>query len=151
MTLKRKDLLTIRELEADEIRLILQTADSMKEIASREIKKGPALRGKTIINPFYDASTPPRPLLYLFTIRERLECLEGLRVAIVGDISHSRVARSNILAMQKMGMEVRIAGPATLLPRAPEQLGVQATTSVEAAIAGGDVIMLLRTPRERRG
>jgi len=230
MALKRKDLLTIRDLEAEEIALILDTAESMKEIASRDIKKVPALRGKTVINLFYEASTrtrtsfeiagkwlsadvinistpassvakgeslldtgrtlqamhpdvvvvrhpapgapkiladrlqaaiinagdgahehPTQALLDLFTIRERLERLEGLRVAIVGDISHSRVARSNILAMQKMGMEVRIAGPATLLPRAPEQLGVQATTSVEAAIADVDVIMLLRIQRERQG
>jgi aspartate carbamoyltransferase catalytic subunit len=230
MTLKRKDLLTIRDLEADEITLILNTADSMKEIASREIKKVPALRGKTLINLFYEPSTrtrasfeiagkwlsadvinvsttassvtkgeslidtgktlqamhpdvvvirhpapgapkiladrlqaaiinagdgahehPTQALLDLFTIRERLTRLAGLRVAIVGDISHSRVARSNILAMRKMGMEVRIAGPATLLLRHPEQFGVQATTDIEAAIADVDVIMMLRIQRERQG
>jgi aspartate carbamoyltransferase catalytic subunit len=230
MTLKRKDLLTIREMEPEEIYLILDTADSMKEIGSRQIKKVPALRGKTVINLFYEASTrtrtsfeiagkwlsadminiastvssvtkgeslldtgmtlqamrpdvvvirhpvpgapklladrlqaaiinagdgahehPTQALLDLFTIRERLGRLEGLRVAIVGDISHSRVARSNIQAMHKVGMEVRLAGPATLLPRFPEQLGAQVTTDVEAAIADVDVIMMLRIQRERQG
>ncbi|MFQ5846144.1 MAG: aspartate carbamoyltransferase catalytic subunit [Candidatus Methylomirabilales bacterium] len=230
MALKRKDLLTIRELEPEEIHLVLETADSMKEIASREIKKVPALRGKTVINLFYEPSTrtrtsfeiagkwlsadvvniatsassvtkgeslldtgktlqamrpdvvvirhpvpgapkmladrlpasiinagdgahehPTQALLDLFTIRERLGRLDGLRVAIVGDISHSRVARSGIRAMRKVGMEVRVAGPATLLPRFSEQLGVQATTDVETAIADADVIMMLRIQRERQG
>ena len=230
MTLKRKDLLTIRELEREEIFLILETADSMKEIASREIKKVPALRGKTVINLFYEPSTrtrtsfeiagkwlsadvvnistsassvtkgeslldtgktlqamhpdvvvirhpvpgapkiladrlqasiinagdgahehPTQALLDLFTIHERLGRLEGLKIAIVGDISHSRVARSNIQAMRKVGIEVRVAGPATLLPRFPEQLGVEATTDVEGAIADADVIMMLRIQSERQG
>jgi aspartate carbamoyltransferase catalytic subunit len=230
MTLKRKDLLTIRELEPEEIHQILDTADSMKEIGTREIKQVPALRGKTVINLFYEASTrtrtsfeiagkwlsadviniastvssmtkgeslldtgktlqamrpdvviirhpvpgapklladrlqaaiinagdgahehPTQALLDLFTIRERLGRLEGLRVAIVGDISHSRVARSNIQAMRKTGIEVRVAGPATLLPRYPEQLGAQVTTDLEAAIADADVIMMLRIQRERQG
>ena len=230
MTLKRKDLLTIRELEPEEIHQILDTADSMKEIGTREIKKVPALRGKTVINLFYEASTrtrtsfeiagkwlsadviniastvssmtkgeslldtgktlqamrpdvviirhpvpgapklladrlqaaiinagdgahehPTQALLDLFTIRERLGRLEGLRVAIVGDISHSRVARSNIQAMRKTGIEVRVAGPATLLPRYPEQHGAQVTTDLEAAIADADVIMMLRIQRERQG
>jgi aspartate carbamoyltransferase catalytic subunit len=230
MALKRKDLLTIRELESDEIHLVLDTADSMKEIASRDIKKVPTLRGKTLINLFYEPSTrtrtsfeiagkwlsadvinisttvssvtkgeslldtgktlqamrpdlvvirhpvpgapkiladclqasiinagdgahehPTQALLDLLTIRERLGRLENLKVAIVGDISHSRVARSGIQAMQKVGMEVRVAGPATLLPRHPEQLGTQVTTDVEAAIADADVIMMLRIQRERQG
>lgn len=230
MTLKRKDLLTIRELESEEIHFVLDTADSMKEIGSREIKKVPALRGKTVINLFYEASTrtrtsfeiagkwlsadvinisttvssvtkgeslldtgktlqamrpdvvvirhpapgapklladrlqaaiinagdgahehPTQALLDLFTIRERLGRLKGLKVAIVGDITHSRVARSNIQAMHKVGMEVRVAGPATLLPRFPDQLGVQATTDVDSAIADAEVIMMLRIQRERQG
>jgi aspartate carbamoyltransferase catalytic subunit len=230
MTLKRKDLLTIRELDPEEILLILDTADSMKEIGSREIKKVPALRGKTVINLFYEASTrtrtsfeiagkwlsadviniastvssvtkgeslldtgktlqamrpdvviirhpvpgapklladrlqaaiinagdgahehPTQALLDLFTIRERLGRLDGLKVAIVGDISHSRVARSNIQAMQKVGIDVRLAGPSTLLPRFADQLGAQVTTDVEAAIADADVIMMLRIQRERQG
>ncbi|MFQ5658635.1 MAG: aspartate carbamoyltransferase catalytic subunit [Candidatus Methylomirabilales bacterium] len=230
MTLKRKDLLSTRELEREEIHVILETADSMKEIASREIKKVPTLRGKTLINLFYEPSTrtrasfeiagkwlsadvinistegssvtkgeslldtgrtlqamrpdvvvirhptpgapqiladrlqasiinagdgahehPTQGLLDLFTIRERLGRLEGLTVAIVGDIAHSRVARSGIQAMRKMGMEVRVAGPATLLPRHPEQLGAVVTTNMEAAIADADVIMMLRIQRERQG
>lgn len=230
MTLKRKDLLTIRELEPEEILLILDTADSMKEIGSREIKKVPALRGKTVINLFYEASTrtrtsfeiagkwlsadviniastvssvtkgeslldtgktlqamrpdvviirhpapgapklladrlqaaiinagdgahehPTQALLDLFTIRERLGRLDGLKVAIVGDITHSRVARSNIQAMRKVGIEVRLAGPSTLLPRFAEQLGAHVTTNVETAIADADVIMMLRIQRERQG
>jgi len=230
MTLKRKDLLSIRELEPEEILLILDTADSMKEIGSREIKKVPALRGKTVINLFYEASTrtrtsfeiagkwlsadviniastvssvtkgeslldtgktlqamrpdvviirhpapgapklladrlqaaiinagdgahehPTQALLDLFTIRERLGRLDGLKVAIVGDISHSRVARSNIQAMRKVGIDVRLAGPSTLLPRFSEQLGARVTTDVEAAIADADVIMMLRIQRERQG
>lgn len=230
MTLKRKDLLSIRELEREEIHVILETADSMKEIASREIKKVPTLRGKTLINLFYEPSTrtrtsfeiagkwlsadvinistggssvtkgeslldtgrtlqamrpnlvvirhpapgapqilaerlqasiinagdgahehPTQALLDLFTIRERLGRLEGLTVAIVGDITHSRVARSGIQAMRKVGMEVRVAGPSTLLPRHPEQLGAVTTTDMEAAIVDADVIMMLRIQRERQG
>ena len=230
MTLKRKDLLTIRDLDPGEIQIILDTADSMKEIASRDIKKVPTLRGKTLINLFYEPSTrtrtsfemagkwlsadvinisaptasvakgeslldtgktlqamhpdvvvirhpvpgapkiladhlqasvinagdgahehPTQALLDLFTIRERLGRLQGLKVAIVGDIAHSRVARSNIQAMRKVGMEVRIAGPATLLPRHPEQLGAEVTTDMNRAIADVDVIMMLRIQTERQG
>lgn len=230
MTLKRKDLLTIRDLGPGEIQIILDTADSMKEIASRDIKKVPTLRGKTLINLFYEPSTrtrtsfeiagkwlsadvinisastasvakgeslldtgktlqamhpdvvvirhpvpgapkiladhlqasvinagdgahehPTQALVDLFTIRERLGRLQGLKVAIVGDIAHSRVARSNIQAMRKVGMEVRVAGPATLLPRHPEQLGTEATTDMNQAIADVDVIMMLRLQTERQG
>jgi aspartate carbamoyltransferase catalytic subunit len=227
---KRKDLLGIRDLGVDEIGLILDTAVSMKEIATRDIKKVPTLRGKTIINLFYEPSTrtrtsfeiagkwlsadvinistssssvvkgetlkdtgltlqsmhpdvvvirhpvagapkllaellrasvinagdgahehPTQALLDLFTIRERRPALQGLKVAIVGDILHSRVARSNIFAMQKMGMEIRVCGPPTLLPRHVEALGVQKFIAVEPAIADVDVIMMLRIQRERMG
>jgi aspartate carbamoyltransferase catalytic subunit len=230
MGLKSKDLLGVRELTVEEIRLILDTAASMKEIASRDIKKVPALRGKTVINLFYEPSTrtrtsfeiagkwlsadvinistsassvvkgeslkdtgltlqsmhpdvvvirhavpgaphllarllkasiinagdgahehPTQALLDLFTIRERRPTLEGLKVAIVGDIVHSRVARSNIFAMQKMGMQVRVCGPPTLLPRYVESLGVEKFLRVEQAIADVDVIMMLRIQRERMG
>ena len=226
----RKDLLGIRELSADEITLILDTAVSMKEIASRDIKKVPALRGKTVINLFYEASTrtrtsfeiagkwlsadviniststssvakgeslkdtgltlqamhpdvvvirhsvtgaphmlagllkasiinagdgahehPTQALLDLLTIRERRPTLAGLRVAIVGDIQHSRVARSNIFAMQTMGMRVRVCGPPTLLPRYVESLGVEKSLQIEEAIADADVVMMLRIQRERMG
>ncbi len=227
---KRKDLLGIRDLEAEEIALVLDTAASMKEIASRDIKKVPTLRGKTIINLFYEPSTrtrtsfeiagkwlsadvinistssssvvkgeslkdtgltlqsmhpdvvvirhpvagapkiladllrasivnagdgahehPTQALLDLFTIREKRGRLQGLKVAIVGDILHSRVARSNIFAMQKMGMEVRVCGPPTLLPRHVEGLGVEKSIAIERAIADVDVIMMLRIQRERMG
>jgi aspartate carbamoyltransferase catalytic subunit len=230
MALQSKDLLGIREVTGEEIGLILDTATSMKEIASRDIKKVPTLRGKTVINLFYEPSTrtrtsfeiagkwlsadvinistssssvvkgeslkdtgltlqsmhpdvvvirhsaagaphllagllkasvinagdgahehPTQALLDLFTIRERRGRLEGLKAAIVGDIVHSRVARSNILAMQKMGMEVRVCGPPTLLPRHVESLGVQKFIAVEPAIADVDVIMMLRVQRERMG
>jgi aspartate carbamoyltransferase catalytic subunit len=230
MALKRKDLLTIRELGAEEITLILDTAESMKEIASRDIKKVPALRGKTVINLFYEASTrtrtsfeiagkwlsadvinistsassvakgeslldtgrtlqamhpdvvvirhaaagapqvlaeavaasvinagdgahehPTQALLDLFTIRERFGRLSGLKVAIVGDITHSRVARSNLHGMQKVGMEVRLCGPATLLPRHVGQLGAAVTTKMDEAIRDVDIIMMLRIQRERMG
>jgi aspartate carbamoyltransferase catalytic subunit len=228
--LKRKDLLGIRDLSVEEINLILDTAVSMKEIASRDIKKVPTLRGKTIINLFYEPSTrtrtsfeiagkwmsadvinistssssvvkgeslkdtgltlqamhpdvvvirhpaagapqilagllrasiinagdgahehPTQALLDLFTIREKRETLAGLKVAIVGDILHSRVARSNMFAMQKMGMQVRVSGPATMLPRYLEQLGVEVFSRIEPAIADADIIMMLRVQLERMG
>jgi len=229
--LKHKDLLGIQELSPEEIQLILDTAVSMKEIGSRDIKKVPTLRGKTVINLFYEASTrtrtsfeiagkwmsadvinistssssvakgeslkdtgltlqamhpdvvvirhsaagapkllaelltrtsiinagdgahehPTQALLDLFTIREQRGPLAGLKAAIVGDIQHSRVARSNIFGMQKMGMQVRVCGPPTLLPRHLEQLGVEVFTRVEAAIADVDIIMMLRVQLERQG
>jgi aspartate carbamoyltransferase catalytic subunit len=230
MALKRKDLLTIRDLAGEEITLILDTAESMKEIASRDIKKVPALRGKTVINLFYEASTrtrtsfeiagkwlsadvinistsassvakgeslldtgrtlqamhpdvvvirhaaagaprilaealaacvinagdgahehPTQALLDLFTIRERFGRLAGLKAAIVGDIAHSRVARSNLHGMRKVGMEVCLCGPATLLPRHVEALGAAVTTKMEEAIRDVDIIMMLRIQQERMG
>jgi aspartate carbamoyltransferase catalytic subunit len=87
----------------------------------------------------------------LFTIRERRGTLQGLKAAIVGDIVHSRVARSNIFAMQKVGMQVRICGPATMLPRYLDRLGVEVYTRVEPAIADADIIMMLRVQLERQG
>ncbi|OGB95383.1 MAG: aspartate carbamoyltransferase [candidate division NC10 bacterium RIFCSPLOWO2_12_FULL_66_18] len=228
--LKRKDLLGTRDLSPEEIGLILDTAISMKEIASRDIKKVPTLRGKTIINLFYEPSTrtrtsfeiagkwmsadvinistssssvvkgetlkdtgltlqamhpdvvvirhsaagapqilagllkasvinagdgahehPTQALLDLFTIREKRGTLAGLKVAIVGDILHSRVARSNIFAMQKMGMQVRVCGPATMLPRYMDRLGVEVFSRIEPAIADVDIIMMLRIQLERQG
>ena len=228
--LKRKDLLGTRDLSPEEIGLILDTAISMKEIASRDIKKVPTLRGKTIINLFYEPSTrtrtsfeiagkwmsadvinistssssvvkgetlkdtgltlqamhpdvvvirhsaagapqilagllkasvinagdgahehPTQARLDLFTIREKRGTLAGLKVAIVGDILHSRVARSNIFAMQKMGMQVRVCGPATMLPRYMDRLGVEVFSRIEPAIADVDIIMMLRIQLERQG
>lgn len=229
MGLAGKDLLSMRELTVDEIRLILDTAESMKEVARRDIKKVPALRGKTLINLFYEPSTrtrtsfeiagkwlsadvinisissssvakgeslkdtgltlqamhpdvvvirhpsagaaeflakrlaasiinagdgahehPSQALLDLFTIREKVGRLEGLKAAIIGDIAHSRVARSNIRGMQKMGMEVRVAGLRTMLPRFVERLGVEVFTNLDRAIAEVDVIMMLRLQVERQ-
>jgi len=93
---------------------------------------------------------PTQALLDLFSIRERKKTLNGLKVAIVGDITHSRVARSNIHGMTKMGMEVRVAGPTTLLPRLVERLGVAVFTDLDRAIEGVDVIMMLRIQLERQ-
>lgn len=229
MGLAGKDLLSMQELTVDEIRLILDTAESMKEVACRDIKKVPALRGKTLINLFYESSTrtrtsfeiagkrlsadvinisissssvtkgeslkdtgltlqamhpdivvirhpsagaaeflakqlaasvinagdgahehPSQALLDLFTIREKVGRLEGLKAAIIGDIAHSRVARSNIHGMQKMGMEVRVAGPRTMLPRFIDRLGVEVFTNLDRAITEVDVIMMLRLQLERQ-
>ncbi len=224
----RKDLLTMQELEPAEIGLILDTAASMKEIAGREIKKVPTLRGRTVVNLFYQASTrtrtsfeiagkwlsadvvnwsaagssaakgetlldtaknieamspdvvvvrhgasgaaqllaralrcavvnagdgahehPTQALLDLLTIREKKGHLEGLSVAIVGDIAHSRVARSNIHGMKKLGMTVTVAGPPTLIPPFVQELGVKVSHRLEEAIADVDVVMMLRLQQER--
>src|SRR6266849_2429711 len=228
MSWKRKDLLGMRDLEASEITDVLDTAVSMKEIAAREIKKVPALRGKTVVNLFYESSTrtrtsfeiagkwlsadvinfsasgssadkgeslldtarnieamspdvvvvrhqaagapallarhlrcgivnagdgahehPTQALLDLLTIREKKGHLEGLNVAIVGDISHSRVARSNIHAMRKLGMTVTVAGPPTLIPPFVQELGVKVAYRLEDAIRDVDVVMMLRLQHER--
>jgi aspartate carbamoyltransferase catalytic subunit len=224
----RKDLLGMQELDAAEITDVLDTAASMKEIASREIKKVPTLRGKTIVNLFYEASTrtrtsfeiagkwlsadvinfsasgssaekgeslldtarnieamspdvvvvrhrasgapallarhlrcgvinagdgahehPTQALLDLMTIREKKGHLEGLNVTIVGDVTHSRVARSDIFGMRKMGITVTVAGPPTLIPAQCQELGVKVSHRLEEAIAHADVIMMLRLQHER--
>jgi len=227
-SLRSKDLLGIFELTPDEITLILDTADAMKEIASRPIKKVPALRGKTVVNLFFEPSTrtrtsfeiaekrlsadtlniaiatssvvkgetladtalnleamhpdmivlrhsssgachllsricrsaiinagdgmhehPTQALLDAFTIRERKRQLKGLKVAIIGDLLHSRVLRSNILLLTRMGADVWVCGPPTLMPADIRRFGVNATSSIEAAVTGADVIMLLRIQLER--
>jgi aspartate carbamoyltransferase catalytic subunit len=228
MAWKRKDLLSMQGLEAVEIRNVLDTAESMKEIASREIKKVPTLRGKTVVNLFYEASTrtrtsfeiagkwlsadvinfsasgssadkgeslldtaknieamspdvvvvrhqasgapallaknlrcavvnagdgahehPTQALLDLLTIREKKGHLEGLNVTIVGDVMHSRVARSAIHGMKTMGMTVTVAGPPTLIPPACQELGVKVSHRLDEAIAHADVVMMLRLQHER--
>jgi len=230
MELKNKDLISINDISPEEIDLILDTAKSMKEISLREIKKVPTLRGKTIINLFFEASTrtrtsfeiagkrlsadvvnisagsssvvkgetledtgrnlqamkpdqiilrhscagapkilaemlpsaiinagdgahehPTQALLDAFTIRERKGKLQGLNVLIVGDISHSRVARSNILLLLKKGAKVTVSGPRTMVPLFIESLGVDYVPDLEAAVAGADVIMMLRIQLERQG
>jgi aspartate carbamoyltransferase catalytic subunit len=226
--LRGKDLLGIADLTASEISLILDTAEAMKEVSARPIKKVPALRGKTVINLFYEPSTrtrtsfevaekrlsadtlniaiatssvvkgetlidtalnleamnpdvivlrhassgachllartcragvvnagdgmhehPTQGLLDAFTIRERKGRLQGLKVAIIGDMLHSRVFRSNVYLLTKMGAEVWACGPPTLMPVGLEQLGVRATTSVEEAVTGADAVMMLRIQLER--
>jgi aspartate carbamoyltransferase catalytic subunit len=224
----RKDLLAIAELDAAEIVTLLDTAASLQEISSREIKKVPALRGKTIVNLFYENSTrtrtsfeiagkwlsadvvnfsasgssaakgesfvdtakniaamspdvvvvrhasagaaallarelpcaivnagdgahehPTQALLDLLTIREKKGRFEGLSAAIVGDVAHSRVARSNIHGMRKLGMTVTVAGPPTLIPPFIGELGVKVSHRLDDAIRDADVIMMLRIQHER--
>ncbi|MFB3853233.1 MAG: aspartate carbamoyltransferase catalytic subunit [Vicinamibacterales bacterium] len=226
--LRSKDLLGIAELTPAEIVLILDTAQAMKEVGSRPIKKVPALRGKTVVNLFMEPSTrtrtsfevaekrlsadslniaastsslikgetladtartleamapdlivvrhafsgachflsrickagiinagdgmhehPTQALLDAFTIRERKGRLNGLKVAIVGDLLHSRVLRSNVLLLTRLGADVWVCGPPTLIPHGIERLGVRATSSVDAAVEGADVVMLLRIQLER--
>ncbi|HJU53245.1 MAG TPA: aspartate carbamoyltransferase catalytic subunit [Pyrinomonadaceae bacterium] len=229
---KRKDLLGIRELSAEEITHILDTAESFRDISRREIKKVPTLRGRTVINLFFEPSTrtrtsfeiaakrlsadainisastssvtkgetlldtarnleamapdcivirhssagaphqlaricragivnagdgahehPTQALLDALTIRERKGRISGLRVAIIGDILHSRVARSNVHLLTKLGATVRIAGPGTLVPQEFGELveeGVVVERNIEDAIEGADVVMILRIQRERQ-
>jgi aspartate carbamoyltransferase catalytic subunit len=228
MKFDRKDILGIQDLSVDEIHLILETAESFLEISTRPIKKVPTLRGKTIINLFYEASTrtrtsfeiagkrlsadtinissstssvvkgetlidtarnleamnpdiivirhsvagaphllaalvkqsiinagdgahehPTQALLDMMTMKEHKGKIAGLKVAIIGDIEHSRVARSNIYGLSKMGAHVALAGPATMLPRDIEQMGVNVFTKVEDAISDADVVMMLRIQLER--
>src|SRR5688500_19646527 len=227
-TLRRKDLLGIADLSAPEITLILDTAEAMKEVATRPIKKVPTLRGTTVVNLFFEPSTrtrtsfeiaekrlsadtlnvaigtssvvkgetlvdtamnieamapsmivlrhssagachmlsricraaiinagdgmhehPTQALLDAFTIRERKGKLAGLKVAIVGDLLHSRVLRSNILLLTRLGAEVWVCGPATLIPAGIDRMGVHVTTSVAKAVEDADVIMMLRIQLER--
>ena len=228
MELSTRHLLGIDGLSAEDIRLILDTAESFEEVGQRAIKKVPTLRGRTVVNFFMEPSTrtrssfevaekrlsadllnfsasssslvkgetlidtalnldamspdfivirhsqpgaphlltqhcrariinagdgphehPTQALLDAYTIRRNKGSLEGLRVAIVGDVTHSRVVRSNIHLLRTMGAQVVICGPPTLLPMGLEQLGVEVTRRVEAAMEGCDVIMMLRIQRER--
>jgi len=228
MQLRRKDILGLQEMSAEEIGLILDTAESYKEILSRPVKKVPILRGKSICTLFYENSTrtrcsfelaakimsadttsvstggssiqkgesfkdtlltleamgtdlfvirhsaagaphfaarvvkcsvvnagdgmhehPTQGLLDMLTIRENKGRLEGLKVLIVGDIMHSRVARSNLWGLSKMGAEVRLCGPGTLLPAEVEKLPVKVFTDLDSAIEGVDVVNVLRIQLER--
>ena len=228
MRLNRKDILGIKDLSVDEINLILDTADSFVEVSTREIKKVPTLRGKTIVNLFYEASTrtrtsfeiaakrlsadtinisastssvvkgetlidtarnleamnpdvivirhsaagaphmlarmirpsiinagdgahehPTQSLLDMLTIRSKKGKIAGLKVAIIGDIAHSRVARSNIYGLTKMGAQVAVAGPATMLPRDIEKMAVTVSSRIDTAIGDADIVMVLRIQTER--
>jgi aspartate carbamoyltransferase catalytic subunit len=228
----RKDLLGISDLSAEEISLILDTAETFREVSQREIKKVPTLRGRTVINLFFEPSTrtrtsfelaakrlsadainisvqsssvskgetlldtartleamspdilvirhssagvphqlarvcragvinagdgshehPTQALLDALTIRQHKNRIGGLEVAIIGDVLHSRVARSNILLLTKLGANVRIAGPGTLVHDNFSELaqsGLRVTRKVEESIEGADVVMILRIQRERQ-
>jgi len=226
---EHKDLLSIRQLSVSDIRLILDTAESLKEISQRDIKKVPTLRGKSIVSFFYEPSTrtrisfemaakrlsadtlnlsasgssmikgetlidtarnlqamnpdiivlrhsssgaphllarnveagiinagdgtnehPTQALLDMFTIMEKKGRINGLKIAIIGDIAHSRVARSNILGLTKMGAEVTVSGPPTMMPVGVEDLGANIVFDPNEAVEGKDVIMLLRIQLERQ-
>jgi len=226
----RKHILSTKDLEVSEVEEILASAKSFKEVLSRDIKKVPPLRGKTVINLFFEDSTrtktsfeiagktlsadviniskggssvskgetlldtartleamgpnilvvrskqsglplrlsqalhcsvinagdgfhehPTQALLDLYTILEQRPTVAGLRVAIVGDIAHSRVARSNIYLLKKMGAELVLVGPGSLLPKEVEDFGVTATSDLLEGIRSADVIMVLRIQRERLG
>ena len=229
MNWKRKDLLGLRDLSADEINFILETADAFKQVGTREIKKVPALRGKTLINFFVEPSTrtrtsfelaaqrlsadivnisvasssltkgetlkdtarnlealhadilvlrhssagapqflakrlkssvinagdgahehPTQGLLDIYTIREKRGKIDNLNVAIVGDILFSRVARSNIFGLTKLGAKVTLVGPSTLVPREFEKLGVTVSHKIDDVLPKTDVVNLLRIQHERQ-
>jgi aspartate carbamoyltransferase catalytic subunit len=231
-TFARKHLLGIRELEADEITHLLDTAETFRDISQREIKKVPALRGRTVINLFFEPSTrtrtsfeiaakrlsadainisvstssvskgetlldtarnleamspdcivvrhsmagapqqlarmgnspivnagdgshehPTQALLDALTIREHKGNIQNLKVAIIGDVLHSRVARSNVHLLTKLGASVSVAGPGTLVPTEFAELvdhGLRVEKGIEDAIADADVVMILRIQRERQ-
>ena len=226
---EHKDLLGMEALSVADIGLILDTADSLKSISARDIKKAPTLRGKSVVNFFYEPSTrtrssfeiaakrlsadtfslsastssmvkgetlrdtamnlqamnpdvivlrhsssgapyvfakelkasvinagdginehPTQALLDLYTIREKKGGIEGLKVVIIGDIAHSRVARSDIIGLLKMGAHVTVAGPPTLIPKGIEAMGVSVVIDPARAVKDCDVIMLLRVQFERQ-
>ncbi len=224
----RKDLLGLQELSKEEIELILAIADSFKEVISREIKKVPTLRGRTVVNLFYEPSTrtrvsfeiaakrlsadviniateassvrkgetlidtgkniealkadiivvrhncsgaaamlarhlhasvinagdgwhehPTQALLDIFTLKEKLGRIEGLNVSIVGDIAHSRVARSNIWGLTKLGAKVTVCAPEVLIPVGIDAMGVRVTCDINEALLGADAVNVLRMQFER--
>ena len=230
MPLRTRHLLGIRALSVEEIELLLETAESFKEVSERSIKKVPTLRGRTVINLFFEASTrtrasfeiaerrlsadslslaastssvvkgetlidtatnieamrpdviiirhrspgapwllaahtkahivnagdgahehPTQALLDALTIRNHKGTLRGLKVAVIGDIQHSRVFRSNAQLLSRMGASVHVAGPASLIPPGIDRLGATLEPSVEAALDGADVVMMLRIQIERQG
>jgi len=228
MNWTRKDLLGLEELSRQELELVLATAESFKEISTRAIKKVPALRGKTVVNLFYEPSTrtrvsfevaakrlsadviniavetssvkkgeslidtgrniqalradiivlrhgcsgaalllsrkvdisvvnagdgwhehPTQALLDMFTLKEKLGKIEGLNITIVGDIAHSRVARSNIWGLTKLGARVTVCAPLMLIPEKIEELGVRVTGDIDQALKGADAVNVLRMQFER--
>ena len=228
MAWAKKDLLGLENLNKEEIELILSTAESFKEVSTREIKKVPALRGKTVVNLFYEPSTrtrvsfevaakrlsadviniatetssvkkgetlidtgrniealkvdiivmrhnysgaaamlarhvhasvvnagdgwhehPTQALLDIFTLKEKLGRIAGLNVSIVGDIAHSRVARSNIWGLTKLGAKVTVCAPKMLIPPAIEEMGVKVTCDIDDALTNADAVNVLRMQFER--
>ena len=225
----KKDLLSLEELSKEEIELILNTAESFKEVSTREVKKVPALRGKTIASLFFESSTrtrtsfelaakrlsadivnfssvgsstakgesltdtaknieamnvdtivmrhsssgaaeylarsvrvgvinagdgihehPTQGLLDIFTVREKKKDLKGIKVCLIGDILHSRVARSNIWGLKKLGAKVTVCGPPTLIPAKIEELGVEVSYDLDSVIGEQDVLNILRIQLERQ-
>lgn len=230
MSWTKKDLLGIRELSKEEILLIIDSAESFKDISRREVKKVPTLRGKTVITLFYEPSTrtrtsfeiaakrlsadtinissstssyvkgetlkdtaknlesmrpdvivirhnmpgaphmlakvvassvvnggdgahehPTQALLDLYTMREKKGRIDGLKIVIIGDIAHSRVARSNIFALRHFDTEIVCSGPPTMIPPHLEDLGVKVEYDIKRAVKNADVIMMLRIQKERGG
>ena len=229
MIWKHKHLLGLEDLSRQDLELILETAKSFKEVSSRDIKKVPALRGKTVVNLFFEASTrtrisfelaakrlsadtlniavnvsstskgetlldtarnieamnvdamvvrhsssgsvlllaaglkcsvvnagdgcrehPTQALLDIFTLQEKFGHIEGLKIGIVGDILHSRVARSNIWGLTKLGAKVTVCGPATLMPRGIESLGVEVCYDLKKVLKQSDAVIALRLQKERQ-
>lgn len=229
MALKQKDFLGLYNVESEDINQILTTAESMKEIFTRTVKKVPTLRGKTIVNLFFEPSTrtkssfdlaakrlsadvmsiskstssvakgeslldtaktmevmgadvvvirhsapgaaafladnveasvlnagdgahahPTQGLLDLYTMKSYKGNFENMKVLIIGDIAHSRVARSNIQGLKALGAEVRVTGPATLIPREIEKMGVKVYKNLDEALEGVDVVNILRIQLERQ-
>lgn len=226
---KRRDLLDLQNLDKDEIELILETAKSFRQVSTRDVKKVPALRGKTVALLFYEPSTrtrvsfelaakrlsadvvniasassssskgesildtalnleamnvdmvvvrpqssgvpnilsqhlkaavinagdgcrehPTQALLDIFTVQEKLGKIAGLNVTIVGDILHSRVARSNIWGFKKLGANVTVCGPSTLMPRSIKELGVDVSYDLESSMKKSDCLIVLRLQKERQ-
>ncbi|KUO50313.1 MAG: aspartate carbamoyltransferase [Desulfitibacter sp. BRH_c19] len=229
MGIKSKDLLGLQNVSKEEIELVLNTADSLKDIMNRDIKKVPTLRGRVVINLFYEPSTrtrtsfelagkymsadmsnlnvatssvvkgetlidtgksldamatdivvirhsaagapallgkamkariinagdgyhehPTQALLDMLTIKQYKGKIEGLRVAIIGDLAHSRVARSNFWGLTKMGADVVFCGPTTLIPRDFQKAGAKIVTNMDEAVKDADVVMMLRVQLERQ-
>lgn len=229
MKWKRKDLLGLEELSRQEIEFILETACTFKEVSNRSVKKVPALRGKTVVNLFFEPSTrtktsfelaakrlsadvlnfevatssvskgetmvdtarnieamkvdcfivrhsisgapylisrrvkaavinagdgchehPTQSLLDLFTVQEKLHRIKGINISIIGDVYHSRVARSNIWGFSKLGARVTVCGPPSLIPKEVANMGAHITYRLQQAIKEADVVYLLRLQKERQ-
>jgi aspartate carbamoyltransferase catalytic subunit len=229
MSFRQKHILGLEELSSEEIKFVLDTAESMKEVSERDVKKVPALKGVTVVNLFFEPSTrtrasfeiaekrlsadvlnftpsessvvkgetlldtarnleamgasvivirhsmsgapwllarelhssiinagdgshehPSQALLDLFTVREIKKEIAGLKAVIVGDISHSRVARSNVWGLVKLGAEVRVVGPPTMIPSDIEKTDVKVYHNLDYALEGADVVIMLRIQKERQ-